>query len=337
MIMTFEEAVKEYLSEKSDSGNPKNEVAIGCLRWMARKVPSGLRNPETGKVQRYTKKSALKHPEFKVLFDPTSGRFAGRQMASISRRDVTNLRKSLLNDKGLSNDGANNYLKYLRAAIHYAEEELEIEFDNKPKIKALKGKKRQRYFSPAEARAFMKYLDPLRADMVEIALHIGQRNANIRLMRWDWLDKRHEVLSIPASETKTGEPLECYLNADARKVISRRWELCCEMAAKHPLQCKLDYVFTQSTPQHLGKPMAKGSMCRGRWKTALAQAGLPPELVFHSCRHTFASWLLSEGTLPKELMDVGGWKSVASMDGYMHLVVGRKQEVSARIEGRLLR
>jgi hypothetical protein len=52
---------------------------------------------------------------------------------------------------------------------------------------------------------------------------------------------------------------------------------------------------------------------------------------------TFASWLLSEGTLPKELMDVGGWKSVASMDGYMHLVRGRKQEVSARIEGRLLR
>ena len=338
--MTFEEAVSFYLDTPCEkSGKPKNHVARSCLTWMMQKVPKGLRDPQSGQVYRYTKKKAEKYSNYKVLFDPDSGRFEGREMASIGSLDVTTMTRVLSMSRGLSPDGINNYLKYLRAAMHYAEDYLEVVFDNKPRIKAKKGNIRQRYLSPAEARSLIKYLDPLRADMVEMSLSTGQRNKTIRLMRWDWMkNSKFDEFVIPMSETKNGEAFRCFLNKDAQKILRKRAEIREHLMTKHPhLRDKLEHVFVQSNPQHLGQTFADGVMTKGPWKRALSKAGLPPEIVFHSCRHTFASWHLANGTQPKQLMEVGGWKSVASMDGYMHMVEGQKKEVSSRLEGMLER
>tara|TARA_B110000503_G_scaffold43424_1_gene71051 strand:- start:1337 stop:2263 length:927 start_codon:yes stop_codon:yes gene_type:complete len=305
---------------------------------MMQKVPNGLRDPQSGQVYRYTKKSALKYPNYKVLFDDYSGRFEGREMASIGSLDVTKMTKVLRVSRGLSPDGINNYLKYLRAAMHYAEDHLEVVFDKKPKIKAAKGGVRQRYMTSTEARSLIKYLDPLRADMVQMALSTGQRNSNIRKMRWDWINSAMTELCIPMKDTKNNEVFRCFLNKDAQKILQKRAKVFQGLSDKYPhLRGKLKHVFVQSDPQHLGTTLADGVMTKGPWKKALLRAGLPSSIVFHSCRHTFASWHLSSGTQPKQLMEVGGWKSVASMDGYMHMVDGQKKEVSRRLEGMLER
>ena len=274
---------------------------------------------------------------FEVLFDEPSGMFAGRKMSSICIRDVTNMKKTLRNAKGLKPDGINGYLIYLRAAMNYANFELGVKFDDKPRIKTLAKSPRTDHLSPEHARSLIKYLDPLRSDMFEMGLATGQRNANIRLMKWDWITRGFEKMLIPHSYTKNGEGFLLYLTKEAKVVLDRRWDIREELLKKHPeLVKKLQFVFVQTTPQHLGDTLADGVMTNKTWKKAVRRAGIKPNTVFHHSRHTFASWHMSSGTQNKELMEVGNWKSISSMSLYQHLDEGRKKEVGRKLEGKLL-
>lgn len=337
--MTFEEAVRSYLSEPcTKSGNPKSKAAIMSLTWMMRKVPQQLKDPASGKVYRYTKNRAKSSPNLEFVLDETSGRFVGRQMSSISQIDVTNMRTALRLEKGLSDDGINNYLIYLRALINYAELHLEVDFNKKPKIETLKGNRRKGHLTPKDARSLIKHLDPLRAGMFEMALATGQRNANIRLMKWDWIKGAgFEKALIPHTSMKNGEAFMLYFTKEAKAVLKRRWEIREEIYKKRPdLAEKLQFVFVQTKPQFLGETLASGTMTNDTWKKAVSQAGVKPDTVFHHARHTFASWHLEGGTRDKELMEVGNWKSLSSMADYQHLNEGRKKEVGRKLEGKLL-
>ena len=59
---------------------------------------------------------------------------------------------------------------------------------------------------------------------------------------------------------------------------------------------------------------------------ATEKVGLP-KLMRHMMRHTFATFLGSKGATDMDLMDLGGWKSVAMVRRYRKVVDERLDDV----------
>ena len=60
---------------------------------------------------------------------------------------------------------------------------------------------------------------------------------------------------------------------------------------------------------------------------AAAEKGGLPKLTRHMMRHTFATFLGSRGATDMDLMDLGGWKSVAMVRRYRKVVDERLDDV----------
>ena len=332
--MTFEEAVELYLSEPTEYGNPKSSAARCTLRWMSYKTPKALRDPDTKKLYQYSKYMHDKKPRRKIVWDETSGRFAGREIGSLISLDVTRMVKCLRCDKGLSPAGINNYIRYLRALCHYAKKDLSVKFVDFPYFKVGTEEQREEWLEPEDAVTLIRWLDPLRADMVRFALATGLRNANVTRMKWEYWNPKTKDIVIPKSETKNGSSHTLIVTRSANEVLENRLKVRDKLLKDHPfLEGKLDYVFVQTSIKSLGKPFYRTSVCNKTWKRAVRLAGLPSWVRFHSLRHTYATWHVKAGTTTKELMEVGGWKSPRAVERYMHQNEPHKQMVASRLDG----
>lgn len=54
------------------------------------------------------------------------------------------------------------------------------------------------------------------------------------------------------------------------------------------------------------------------WRNALKRAGIA-DFRWHDLRHTWASWLIQNGTPLYDLQERDGWKSAAMVRRYAHL------------------
>ena len=335
--MTFQEVARLYLrtpTKKLKRG--KSATAHHCLNWMGHKLPSGLRDPVTRKVYRYSKFHHDKNPHLKIVTDKTSGRFHNKDVGTLISNDVTEMEDCLVFDKGMSPSGVNNYIKYLRALCNYAKSKRSVKFLDFPEFEVVEPDGRDESLTPKQARDLIQHLDPLRADMVEMSLATGQRNGNITLMRWDWIHPKHTNVMVPALSTKNRERLMLVLNKDAKRIIAKRLEIQSRVRDEHP-SFSTEYVFAQTDPKgkSFGKPFARTSVTNKTWKQACVKAGLPSTTRFHTLRHTFASWHSGVGTTVEELMLAGGWKSAAAARRYIHRDEADTVRISARTEGML--
>lgn len=351
--MKFEKAVEEYLSEPCKrSRRPKCRIATSKLTWFIKKIPVSLKDQKTGKVYRYTSKNAEKYPLFKVIYDNYSGVFAGRDIETINTQDVRDLTKHLRNVKGLSDDGIGNYLKYLRALIKYTVKTFKVQMVDKPDIEIFKGDRRKFALSKEQAEILLDHLDPLRADLFKMCLACGQRNSNIRLLKWEYINPAMTEIIIPKKKMKNNTELHLYLNETATKVLKRRKEIYVTLVDAHPTRVYRDFVFIQEKGAHLGRPFSDASsVTNDTWKAAIVRANnfiseknkrlsekhhiplLPRHgVVFHTGRHTFATWHLNAGTQTKELMVAGGWKSLASVIDYQQTQSEQMKKVSKKLD-----
>ena len=348
----FQEVVEEYLETPTKRlGRSKSRQSVAALNFFANKKPLKLKDPATGKTFRYTEQRALNNPSLKVLYDPLSGCFKDREMKSINSLDVNKVRNKLMTDKGLGFDGVGNYLKYLRALINFAEDTCGVVFDAKPKIVIQKGERRKFALTKQQATIFLDHLDDLRSDMFRMCLATGQRNTNIRMMQWEWINPTMTEIVIPKKFTKNGKALQLFLNEISTAVLQRRKEIYVDLVAAHPARVSREYVFIQTSGNHIGKPFYDpSSVTNDSWKSAIGRANdfideenkklsvkkqisrLPVRgFVFHTGRHTFATWHLIEGTEAKELMEAGGWLSLASVIDYQQVSDEHMKKVSSRI------
>jgi integrase len=53
------------------------------------------------------------------------------------------------------------------------------------------------------------------------------------------------------------------------------------------------------------------------WRNALKRAGVT-DCRWHDLRHTWASWLIQNGTPLFDLQEMGGWKPAAMVRRYAH-------------------
>ena len=333
--MTFEEAVKLYLRTPTKKyGNKKSQPAYRTLTWMSSKVPKALRDPDSKKLMQYSKRLHDFNPRRKIVWDETSAMFAGRDMKSINSLDVTTMETSLRYDKGLSASGINNYLRYLRALCWFAKDRLAVKFEDFPTFELGTEEKRKEWLEPQDALKLIRWLDPLRADMVRFALATGLRNSNVRLLKWSHWSPASGDIIIPATETKNGESHHLIVTKSAKDVLQNRMQVRDRLIREHPcLDGKLEYVFVQDSTKSLGKPFYRTSVTNKTWKRAVRLAGLPSWVRFHSLRHTFASWHVMAGTTEQELMVVGGWKTASAVGRYTHQNEEHKKKVASRLDG----
>ena len=86
----------------------------------------------------------------------------------------------------------------------------------------MKEAERKEWLKPEQVAQLIRWLDPLRGSMVRMALATGLRNANVRMMRWDWVSPDLSELNIPSNYMKGNEGHDIILNKAAKAVIKER-------------------------------------------------------------------------------------------------------------------
>ena len=178
-----------------------------------------------------------------------------------------------------------------------------------PAIKLKVSNQRQRYLTKDEARHLLQLLsdrDPLLALMAEFSLLTGCRWGE--LISCKWMDVSLDTASILIRDPKNRTDRHLYLNARAIEIIGQQ-----------PPGQPSDCVFRQQS----GRPYEK--MPRS-WLRSLDESGLNAgiadsrlRIVWHTLRHTAASWLAIQGVDLFKISKILGHRDLSTTQRYAHL------------------
>lgn len=168
--------------------------------------------------------------------------------------------------------------------------------------------------------------------LVKLALFTGLRQSNITHLRWEYVDVRREMLTIPGDEAKEEAPIAIPLCVEAMEVLTLQ------------LEKKVgEWVF----PYHpKGEPVTNINHV---WHLALEAAGLGHyerwmsadgkrhekwhgDFVWHGLRHTWASWQRVAGTPMEDIQALGAWKDARSVARYSHTNVEHLRKAAQNIK-----
>ena len=86
-------------------------------------------------------------------------------------------------------------------------------------------------------------------------------------------------------------------------------------------------------PTRYGTPMLRSNFRREVWTLALARAGLPASVRFHDLRHSYATWLVSDGVPINAVQRVMGHANASTtLDRYTHAPIDYADRVRAAFE-----
>jgi integrase len=200
----------------------------------------------------------------------------------------------------------NQELAIIRAAINYARHQWGIDLVNPCKRQRLKSTAlRLRYLTKQEARALIQLANkPQVAYFIQLALHTGCRKNELLTLRWSDVDFDRLHLILRPENTKANKARTIPLNQSA-------------LQALNSLLTKNDspFVFTNARGQQ------KKTMSWS-FKKSLESAGIQ-DFHIHDLRHTFASWLVSEGVELIKVRDLLGHSSIKMTERYAHLMPSR--------------
>ena len=194
---------------------------------------------------------------------------------------------------------------------------------------SLEENQKELVLSHQQLRDFLHVVDELRYDMIKFDIHVGQRNANVRLMRWDELDEKYKFWTIKSVFQKNKKPLIIPINRDARKILKLRWKKKLKLQDEKQELGEIEHVFFQDN----GKPFSRSGLVNKTWRSYVKKARLPQGTTFHTLRHMFATLHIEHGTDQSELMAVGGWLNTRSVQRYLHIRNKHKGNVAQRLEG----
>ena len=174
---------------------------------------------------------------------------------------------------------------------------------------------RSRYLSEAEYERLLKTSRisswPKLTLLIMLAVTTGARRGT--LMNLQWKDVDLDEGRAFCARTKNGEPFVLVLMPDVLQELKR--------------------FFSKSKPEDLvicGKSPTKPMNFNKIWEIALADAQTEG-VVFHTLRHTHASWLARRGAPLLAIADSLGHKSLAMTKRYSHLCVDSRAEMLNQI------
>lgn len=216
--------------------------------------------------------------------------------------------KSYLQSRKLSSQTIKHCISLLQRvlnfSIHYGLCDMAI-----PKIRLRSyDNRRVRFLSKSEARKLLEELrqNLLWHDITAIALYTGLRAGEIFSLRKSSLDIQNRYIHI--FDTKSTLNRSIYLNAQALEVVQR-----------HACLNRPYLFFNDQTCS----PIRFVSRI---FTSAVERAGLNPpdvdrrnKVVFHTLRHTFASWLVQDGTPLAVVAQLLGHANIRMTMRYAHL------------------
>ena len=173
---------------------------------------------------------------------------------------------------------------------------------------------RTRWLTAEEWTKLRKSLNGLLLDLADFSIATGVRENNALGLKWDQIHLGRRIAWFYGDEMKGKVAHGIPLNDDAMAVLERRRGI-------HKV-----YVFPNP---ETGLPLTRAS--NRAWYDALRESKLKG-VVWHTLRHTWASWFVMNGGSLHELMALGGWKTYSMVLRYSHLSTEHLAGAAARVK-----
>ena len=162
-------------------------------------------------------------------------------------------------------------------------------------------------------KEYKELKDPKLHDITLLSLHTGARAGEIFNLKGQDVDLENDLITF--RDTKNTETRYAPITKDVKKMLK------CRMPDNSN-----DYIFTDKD----GEKIKEVSNAFQRIVDDLGfNDGVDDtrqRVVFHTCRHTFASWLAIQGTPLYTIAKLMGHKSIAMSERYAHLSPDHKKD-----------
>lgn len=201
---------------------------------------------------------------------------------------------------------------------------------------------RDRFLSIEEAEKLLKELkrnhqikkeykelkDPKLHDITLISLHSGARASEIFNLKWQDIDFQNGLMTL--RDTKNTETRYAPMTKVVKEMLKRR------MPAEKPEEIDPNaYVFTDEDGQKIKEVSNSFQRVVDRLGFNNGVTDSRQRVVFHTCRHSFASWLAIQGTPLYTIAKLMGHKSIAMSERYSHLSPDHKKDAVNGLEAAL--
>jgi integrase len=201
----------------------------------------------------------------------------------------------------------NREITLLRHVIEIARKEWDVALSENP-VDAIRRPRsnppRERRLSPSEQSVLLHACRRARswwlAPIVELAIHTGMRQSEIRTLQWENINLAKHTALLPAAATKTLSTRTVPFDNRSMAVLEN-----IRQAQKMPTQGP---VF----------PNVTRDAVKLAFKRALKRAGLS-DFRFHDTRHEATSRFTELGLSPVEVASITGHKTLAMLQRYTHL------------------
>ncbi len=183
--------------------------------------------------------------------------------------------------------------------------------------------RRTRFLSREEAADILKILavrTPNIHDMALFALYTGARAGEVFNLKWGDVDLFQGVAML--KDTKSGKNRAVYLVKDVKDMLTRR-------SPKNAAGASL--VFTGRDGIKVTR--ISNSFAKAVNELKLNEGVTDPRqrVMFHTLRHTFASWLAMDGINPFHLKELLGHSDLKLTERYSHLSESALKQAALRI------
>jgi integrase len=238
--------------------------------------------------------------------------FGSRKLTAISKGDVLDF-QTQLKAKGLSHSQCNHCIRLLRQMYNLAMDSQRVD-SNPARIKLLPEPKAEYYLKGDDLARLLRVLrtDPNRTtcQVFLFLLATGARLNEALNLRWADIDRKRRLWTLSAAGNKSARTRSIPLGKAALDVLEQ-----VGTEGKH------ERVFVSAKT---GEPL---KYVHKVWQRLRLKAGLP-ELKIHALRHSFASYLVSNGRSLYEVQAILGHRSPEVTTRYAHLSADALQQAA---------
>jgi integrase len=250
-------------------------------------------------------------------------RFANHLLSRISPFDLERL-KIELTEKYLAPASVKHVLVLVRQIFNKAIAWGMWSGDNPVKMVKLPrlNNRRERFLNQEEAKLLLEELQkgsPQLHDMALLSLHTGMRAGEIFSLKRTHIDFENGLILV--ADPKGRPARKAFMTPTAKEMLLK-------LKAGEPE----GYLFQSQ----VGGPIQSVSHAFERTVRRLGfnQGITDPrqKVIFHTLRHTFASWLAIQGTPILTIKELLGHQSLAMTERYAHLIPDQKRQAAEGIE-----
>ena len=184
--------------------------------------------------------------------------------------------------------------------------------------------KRTRFLTYEEAEMLLNKLQRTNKQLYEMAflsLYTGMRAGEIFNLKWQDVDFKNGIIYIRDPKNKADRV--AYMTADIKEMLDSKFNKKAQQD---------DYIFKGVKGKKITEISKTFAITVNRLGLNDGITDKRNKVVFHTLRHTFASWLAIQGTPIYTIKELMGHKSLAMTERYSHLAPDTKREAIKKLK-----